>query len=307
MSCRQIAKDQPRIIVGRHGDGGEDFCRDDCPGCQPCTERHCRNCYRTHVTGWTCPSCVSGARESLASIVEMSARVEVEATLRGVDSEAANLAGPVADPERWGHVQASIKAGRLPADWQEVADHELHPLQVLGTLDMIVCDALDHDRSGRITVASSAAYLGANLSDLAQDEWFDFPDMVARLRACKAHIERVLHDGEQIDTGAPCMECEIPLVREWGLLAAADGWRCPKCREFRSEADYRLNVANTHRDTAEWLTAEQCSVKTKVAVGTIRVWGTRGLVDRRVDSGRTVYAIAQVEARHEKSIAKSSH
>ena len=93
------------------------------------------------------------------------------------------------------------------------------------------------------------------------------------------------------------MTCHVPLQREWGKLAAADGWRCPRCREWRSDQDYRLNVADLHRDEATHLTDRDMEIRTGVRAGTVREWARRGHVAKRTDSGRVVYAVADVIAR----------
>lgn len=310
MSCYFVATDQPRMIRDRHGDEcpGEDQCR----GCQPCPQPHCRVCNHDHAEN-ACPTCLGDTREALDDIARMCRSLPAEVLHKGVESEAMNLLGPVADPEQTGHVLASIRVHRLPADWLEVADNELHPLIVLGTWQEAYCEAFEHDEPARITVASAASYLGRNLSYAAEWAEIPFEDLARDLRACRTHLERVLHDGEQVETGAPCMTCRRPLLRvfagnelPWAYRdgsrprAANDVWACPRCKEWRSENDYRLNVADLHRDKADWLTDQEMEIRTGVRAGTVREWARDrddrpALVGKRRDSGRTVYAVADVK------------
>lgn len=205
------------------------------------------------------------------------------------------LIGPAVDPEQLGHVQASIAAGRIPADYLDHADHELHPLFVLGTWDMVWRDALEHDETAEVlTVTLAIDYLDRQLSYMAGFEHVPFEDFAGDLRRCLAHLEAVLHDGEQRDTGAPCMTCGRALERTWGTTEADDGWACPRCRQTSTEAQYRFAVMHLHREEAEWLTDKDMQIRTGVRAGTVREWARRGLVEKRRDSGRTVYRVADV-------------
>ena len=295
MSCYYVGSDRPRMIRGEHLEIG---C--ECPGCLPCAHSHCRICTVAHAAG-TCPECMAEVRDSLHEIGRMCDALPEEVENRGVDGEAMMLLGPAADPEARGHLQASINVGRVPEDYLEEADGELHPLFVLGTWDMLVRDVLEHDETeGKLTIAEAIDYLDRQLSYLGGFEDLPFEDLARDLRKCANHMERVLHDGEQVDRGAPCMTCRVLLRREWGKLATADGWRCPKCREFRDDSDYRLNVAELHRGNAEWLTDREMELRTGVRTGTIREWARDrddrpALVDKRRDSGRVVYLVADVE------------
>lgn len=289
MTCRWTSTTTPRALVGRH----HDACPDPaCPGCQPCTEPHCRVCGRRHAEG-ACAECVGEARETLREITRMCSDLPAEVAHRGVEGEAMNLLGPAADPEARGHVEASIAAGRLPADYLDTADSDSHPLLVLGTWDMIWRDALDHDEpTERLTVVTAAAYLDVQLTYMADFPHVPFEDFVRDLRACVSHLEGVLHDGEQVETGAPCMTCRVPLRLVRG--ESADHWVCPRCHQQSTEAQYRYAVMHLHRQEAEWLTDREMELRTGVKAGTVREWARRGHVDKRLDSGRVVFRVEQV-------------
>ena len=295
-NCRWVASDQPRAVKGRHVESCEGA---PCPGCQPCTEPHClvqwygeRGDCETHAQT-VCPSCVGKVREHLANVVRMSGLplVDEVLTLGNDNTEAADLLGPVADPAQWrqrgtyGHVyHPDSRMG------------ELHPYWVLATWDLIVTEHLDHKRTQRAGILSSATYLDANLNYLAADLEFDFVSLANEAAACAGYLERILHDDEQRDEGAPCMACEKPLRRVWGDDQSKDGWECPRCRQRSTEDQYRFAVAHLHREEATELTDRDMEIRTGVKAGTVGVWAQRGLVKRRRDSGRTLYDVADVEA-----------
>ncbi|WP_235738982.1 hypothetical protein [Nocardioides alcanivorans] len=279
--CQWVASDQPRELE----DGSE------------CPDLHCGSCGHRHVRPGvlTCPSCVGDVRDDLRTIADKAAELPEEAEVRGIDSEAADLAGPAADPEQW------RQRGRYGHRWHEDAKvGEEHPLWVLGTWDMVVREHLSQPTTLRLTIDRAADYLAGQLTGLAQDGDFPFDVLRREVRACRGHLEDVLRDGEQRDTGAPCMTCRIPLVREWGILAHADGWRCPQCREFSTDAQYRFAVMQVHRAEAEWLTDVEMQERTGVKAATVRSWSRpiedgEPLVAKRQDSGRVVYRVADVE------------
>lgn len=291
-ACKFTSTTTPRILPGRH----LDECGGDCTGCQPCTEPHCRVCARTH-TEHACPECVGATRDDLHTILAMYGNLPAEVVHRGINGEAMTLLGPAANPEAWGHHQASAEAGRIPWDELEAgSDH--HPATALGTWAMVYRDAFEHDEpTARVTVVSEGDYLDRNLTEASTWPHVPFEDFVHDLRRCRAHMESVLHDGEQRDTGAPCMTCGVPLERVWGKGEKLDGWRCPKCRQSSTEDQYRFAVAHLHREEATHLTAADMEIRTGVKSGTVKVWAHRGMIERRADSGRTVYSVADVMAR----------
>lgn len=302
--CRWNGTGQPRTIGGRHD---AECTNDACRGCQVCTEPHCRVCGRAHADG-TCPECLAEARDDLRSIGALCNSLPEEVEHRGINGEAMTLLGPAADPEARGHLEASILAGRVPSDYLDAADGEQHPLFVLGTWDMVWRDALEHGESDvRLTIITAVDYLDRQLTYMAGYEHAPFEDFARDLRKCRAHLESVLHDGEQVDTGAPCLNDGVRQVREYGTLAVADGWRCPKCKTFSTEAQYRLAVRAEHMAEAEWLTAPDCaewlqeqanaeSNILEATPGTVRAWATKGNVGKRRDAGRTLYRKSDVLA-----------
>lgn len=185
------------------------------------------------------------------------------------------------------------------------------------------------------TIGGSAAYLADMLSRMSQRPAAK-PDAFARdVSSVRYHLEEVLYDGERSAKGAPCVHCGSALVRvptdprpcactrAWGPHAPhndevccrrcraeerhaaheqgglADTWQCLRCRRRYTESEYRYAVNVTYLMHSPTLTAAQLSLKTGTPVGTIRVWGTRGLIRRtgHDSEGRILYDVSSFEAR----------
>lgn len=322
MSCYYAGSDRPRMVRGEHLEAG---CKGgNCKGCVECTEPHCLvqwhgergNC-KTHAAT-VCVPCVSKAREHLANVVRMSGLPLLEQVMSSGDTEAeaADLLGPAANPKQWrqrsdyGHIyEADARAG-----WHT------HPLSVLGWYDMLVTEHLGHSRSTKITIVRAANYLDRNLTWLAADVEFDFADLANALADLCAHLELVLHDGEQVETGAPCMKCETALLRiyagrempwsssEHPALAHEDGWACPRCKRWHTPEQYRLAVAESHRESAEWLTDVDMEARARVKASTVRSWARADSptpIKKRQDAGRIVYLVADVIRVRDEKAAKT--
>lgn len=233
-------------------------------------------------------------RESLHDIARMCDALPNEVAHRGVIGEAMFLLAPTADPEARGHLEASVAVGRVPASYLADAIGADHPVWVLGTWDMVWRDALDHDTRDLVTLTQAVTYLDRSMTYMAGYTDVPFEDFARDLLGCRTHLEGVLRDGEQHDRGAPCMACGALLERAWGAEPTSDGWKCTRCHRTSTEAQYRFAVAHLHREEATDLTDRDCEIRTGVRAGTIRVWATRGLVSRRTDAGRTLYAVADV-------------
>lgn len=318
--CIFVAVDQPRML----------------PDGEPCHETHCIMpwCPGRHVTsGDICPVCVGETRNELAQIEAMSGRLLTEAMHQGVNSAAAALAGPAADPDVFGRRLALAIDNRLcecepPSDdvmhplacpfaaaYIEDAADEPHPLYVTGTWDLLVTEHLGHERTQRVTLSGAVSYLGANLTDLAADPTFPFEEMARDLRKCRSHLEDALCDGIRSETGAPCMACRKPLVRVWGATEAQDGWKCHECAETRSDREYALNVAQQLDDAEderwangapEWATADEIGRRLGVKPSALSMRAKRGALRSRLDAGRTVYRVEDLPARTTERIEGAS-
>lgn len=303
-TCYYAGSERPRLMIGRHLVEG---C--ECKGCEPCAHSHCDICTLAHAAG-VCPECMAETREDLREIGRLCDALPAEVEHRGVDGEAMMLLGPAADPEARGHLKASINVGRVPADYLEEADDEKHPLFVLATWAMLWRDLLEHDEpTDRVSVPSELDYLDRQMTYMSGRDEMPFSDFARDLRECRTHVEKVLHADEQIDRGAPCMTCEKPLVKVYEFdelpwthrdgskpFADYDGWACTRCKDWRSEQDYRLNVAEQHRTNADYLNAADMVAETGVKPGSLTGWASAGKVKKRLAGGRVVYKVADVLA-----------
>lgn len=220
-----------------------------CRGCRPCPEpRHCsaaRNCcWHVAPTELTCGRCLARARGDLDALHRLAGDLWPEALEDGVDSEAAELAAPAADPWQWRH-----RTGETP-------DDEHHPHLVVGRWAVRVGEAYG---GAPVGFGAQVTWLDQMLHRLAHDTAQDFPRFAREVRACRRHLEAVLHDSDRPDRGAPCPECtsdetgvgprlervyahwcdDPECTRVHQLAADFDVWVCPRNRDHRwSHPDY---------------------------------------------------------------------
>ena len=305
--CRYAGKHQPRLLTSHDPDcpGA------GCPGCAICPERHCQACEHAHVTvsgrgtDQTCGDCLADTRQSLTDIGNYAARMLGEAILRGINSHAAMLAGPIADPEAWGYHRMSAIAGRIDRAFLDDCHDEQHPSWVVGTWEILARDHLQQPRDFAPTLTEARGYLDRQLHTLAHDQTFDFPAMRNDLNDCARHLEATLKDGEQVEKGAPCMTCRRPderLTGDQGRITYA----CRRCHTEVSETGYMLAVKAEYLERADRLTTDDMATRTGVPASTIRRWANT----RRIEGtehpplfrscgangqGRKVYRVTDVE------------
>lgn len=260
-------------------------CRWDDDG-QP--TRHCtarRSC-AMHVYGdeLTCARCVDRTRRDLRQIADLAALMLPEALTAGVNSEAANLAGPAADPRAWRdrriakrlHLDTWLRLARISErQWLHARtamedDDEQHPYTVTTRWQMMLAEDYAHPLPAVLTTAEAVAYLSRYAGKVANDPDQDWSLFAREVRSCRSHLEAVLHNSRAAERGAPCAACrqdnpDAPaprLLREYGhwcveedcdqlhyLDTSGDRWVCPRDRTHRwSEDDYRRWVADWHDD-----------------------------------------------------------
>jgi hypothetical protein len=243
-------------------------CDDDCRGCRPCTADHCtakRNCtWHLDDGQLACGRCLANVRRDLKWIEPLAALLPVAAMGDGVDSEAANLDGPVPHPStdvaRRVHLRKRLAtlgpwaaaAGVDETGFRVMPDEDWHhPRAVLGRWAMMISEDYEHDMPYDASTSWCVAYLDRNLHRIAHDDGQDFPLLGRELRKCRQHLEAVLHNDDRPDRGAPCPECTSEanglgprLRREWSHWCedeacerthagddTDDVWRCPRVRE----------------------------------------------------------------------------
>lgn len=302
----------------------------ECDGCQPCETdehgnrtKHCtaRRFCASHLDAahpLTCPACIGRTRDDLALIVKLSGQLLAEAIEAGVASEAANLAGPAPHPviAHWQRINTlRANPGANPDDILPPDDRH-HPLTVLGMWEMLLREDYGHETAERVTIVKAAAYLDGLLTRLAQDDEQDWPLFASEVRACRAHLEDVLHTAKRPQTGAPCPACEKapPLerifFRHWHTEdtdpancagCSCDAWKCPACKATWYDHEYRKWVADDYLENAEALTAAEMQQVHGIKPATLRKWAER---DQRIRRGRNprgqqTYDVELALARHQ--------
>lgn len=261
-------------------DDGEP-CRRDSYGdpTHHCTAR--RTCAQHVGKGeLTCARCIGRTRTDLRRILDVAALMPEEAIETGVNSEAANLAGPAADPEAWTWRKVAARQGRAWHLSLVEDDDEQHPYLVLGRWDLMIREDYAQPSDKPVTIGNAWAYLDARLGKIAQDPEQDFPLFAREIRKCRTHLENVLRDSQAPERGEPCPECAkdgkvIRLQREYGHWCtdglceqqfhyatildgetgeskpdtSGDWWVCPRDREH----------AWTHKDYEAWVEERRAS------------------------------------------------
>lgn len=246
-------------------DDGEP-CRYDYDG-EP--TRHCmaRRTCAVHIgrDELTCPRCIGRTRTYLRRMVPVSALLMPVAVASGVNSEAANLAGPTPRPRDWrdrriamrSHLATWEALGRITEEQHLHArqamedDDERHPVNVLGRWCLMFAEDYGHDLPAPLTVASAVDYLDRHLSRIANDPEQDFPLFAAEVRRCVRGLEETAALVVRAERGAPCPTCQdgghfVRLVREYSHWCedpeccrehfaddSEDRWVCPRNREHQ--------------------------------------------------------------------------
>ncbi len=236
--------------------------------------RHCtaRRTCSEHV-GWgelVCARCIGRTRADIRRIVDLAPLTLVQALGTGVDSEAANLAGPATDAESWSWRKITAKQGRIWHASLIEDDDDHHPYTVLTRWEFMLREDYTQQRDDATSTITAGDYLLRTLHRLAHDEQQDFPLFAREIRRCRNHLEAVLRNSAGAERGAPCPRCMedekvVRLSRDYGHWCAdpecqqqfhystvvdsltrelvpdtsGDWWTCPANREHRwSHQDY---------------------------------------------------------------------
>jgi hypothetical protein len=205
----------------------------------------------------TCARCIARTRADLGRIVALEPLLTTAALAAGVNSEAANLAGPATDAEAWSWHKVSAKQGRYWHASLIEDDDEHHPYAVLTRWEFMLREDYEQPRSDETSTCRARAYLDLVLHRLAQDHAQDWTLFAREIRACREHLEAVLGNSLKPETGAPCPDCKaaghvVPMRREYPHWCEADDcerfhyadesydrWVCPRDRDhWRTHEDY---------------------------------------------------------------------
>lgn len=304
--CIWAGTDHPRALPGRH----EDHCDNGhCKGCLPCPEPHCIVCGIEHVDRRTCPGCLGDTRTALTDLVDLWQRLGAHAILGGTDGhlEAAGRipggeATAVAGPGSKGASRTVLtEEGKDTTHLLEERENELRPVRlwVFGWEEdwRTIREQTTTDTANLHT---GVAYLARHL-DWAAQHHDAFDAFAAELGRQVAHLEDVVHAGERADKGAPCRNCDRPLVRVWAKQASNDHWKCERCGEKTKPDQYRFSVAQEARAYADWLSASDMELEHDIRPGTLRQWAKREKVRKkgRSNSGRMLYSVADAIAQRD--------
>lgn len=303
---------------------------------EPCTtDQHgnpTRHCKRNNRCGRhlephdeMCPVCVGKIRTNLLAVEELAALMEAEAVVAGVNSEAANLAGPWTNAVRWDW--ARVNAVR--AAWAKGADVEpvradfavdlLHPGTCLSYWERLLREDLEHDAVTLVseTISDSRRYLDWVLTDLARDEdrVLVLVELAGDVQRLRTHMEAVRHDSLIPELGAPCPACKEPAPRlkldhdRADVTGASDQWVCSRDHNHRwTEAEYRHWVGTAYVQHATHLPSRELADRIRVPESTIRRWasGSTPLLRSRGrhTDGRKLYDVGQaIELRDAVSVS----
>lgn len=264
----------------------------------------------------TCATCIKNVRDDLGLIGTYAARLLGEAIVRGINSQAMILDGPVARATTYAlRVQrildgsactlgpacpvhgARTQGPTCPSDclhrscarinapcpdliaFNTANRDEPHPTWVVGTWEMKIRDHLDQPGQDSPTLTEARGYIYQHLTRLAHDTDFPFEALGDDLKHCREHLESVLHDGEQIEKGAPCNRCKRPVLRTTSDSGQVT-YRCDHCHRDLSEHEYRLAVRADHIAAADRLNVTDMAERTGIEESTLRRWVSRRTTQR---------------------------
>lgn len=214
----------------------------------------------------TCARCLGRTRIDIRQIALLSTLMLPMAIGDGANSQAADLAGPAADPRSvaairlyvQGHATHLYRTEKITeATFDKILgtlpdEDEWHPYSVTTRWQMMLSEDYRHPLPGRLTITTATAYLERHLNKTAQDPEQDFPLMARELRKVRSRLETALHNSTEPERGAPCPECtsagnvdpkDVRLIREYGHWCdvedcerihysddSGDEWYCPRKR-----------------------------------------------------------------------------
>lgn len=194
-----------------------------------------------------------------------------------------------------------------PATYQ--GDAEEHPLNVLESWTRMIREERGQPTNEPATISRELTYLHGSLdwtlriTDNNEPAWPLVFEMRGELHALVRSMERVVHDGPQIDRGVGCLECGQELLKIWGIDPGTDRYVCtaPECGKRYNPEEYMDAVERSYLLNAEWLTAGQAAAVYRKPAGTILSWVQRGYVRKKKhpEFKRMVYNVADIVARRD--------
>lgn len=292
LNCRWTGTETPRAIKHRH----EDDCDDErCKGCLRCPRYHCVVCGIEHVDEQTCPGCVGETREDLTEVVALHAALPAHA-VDGGRAGKLEAARPIPGGE------ATVMYGPgAPRGEIGKGEHRTTEQVLVGWEDdwRSMYGAPTDDLASML---GAAVFLLDRLTSAAQTHPA-FDAFASEIREHRSHLEDVLHDGERVDTGAPCDACHQPFERVWAKDEVNDRWWCDRCKISLKVGQYVEHVSRQARKHKDWLTARDMNLEHDIPIGTLHGWASKGTVAKRkdVNVGRMVYCVADAKTERDRA------
>ena len=289
-----------RVIPDRHL---HDCDGTDCTGCEPCPASHCQTCKQTHAHV-TCPSCLGSARTHLATLRDLTTRLDTEATQgRQAFHPHTEIPGGNALVML---VAAATLRGRSGTPLHLFTRYELPtdprpPLDVLVFFEELWRRKTNAPTDLPPTMDRVGDYLDRQLHHIAHDPLFTH--LHQALRRAVRDTENVLHAGHRPEVSrVPCLECGTRIVKVYASREKHDHWRCPTCGEQYDKGRYEraLHDHLASRGAERYVPISDASAASGRPERTVRDWIRREIVDATRDpmSGRLLVWWPDVRQAH---------
>lgn len=270
------------------------------------------------------PSGIARVAQNLTAILTMYADLEDQAindaTSRLMPGGRAMVElGPVANLERWEHMQAaSERLGRAYTSPEDEDDTALSAFQRIEFWSEAWRRIHGAEYDQKTTITSEANFVRFMLN-WAWDNEPGWDAMAADISGARFQLEDILAEGKRSERGVQCLSCNVDLIRhtddprhpepgpdcihphelcphDRGGLR--DEWKCPGCSRTYDTDDYYRAVHHSFVAHADYLALTDAVARTGVKASTIKVWATRGKVKRYKAPGaeRMTYCVADIEA-----------
>lgn len=206
--------------------------------------------------------------------------------------------GSVANLEAWEHLhQTDERLGRAYTSAEDEDPEEAwSPYQLLEFWSEAwrrEREAEWGEREMRHSVHTEAMFLRTSL-EWAWSNELHFDDFAADMARARRKLEDILHAGERVERGAPCMydECDgVRLVRKLVPDRGPEGekvwrlsdWHCPSCKRSWDEDSYARMITAAHEltkfediDGERWCSIDYAARQTRRPESTLRSWLHRG-------------------------------
>lgn len=206
-----------------------------------CGDRHC-NCRRHVAWGdYTCPVCLGSIRVDMNRIEDACTWLPEEAEHRGVNSEAAYLAGPHTDPTRWQWRRINqMRAGLDADDWDM-----LHPGVAFAHWERELREDFGHDDVvlASATISAARGYLDTIVAVMArsEDHVLVLVELGKTMSDLRRYLERVRRDSNMGDrANVDCFDCGGDLEKRLTDKGFEDHWTCRACHRPYSDSEYNF-------------------------------------------------------------------